>query len=101
MKSPIMRASTEEILLHPACLVQASYVEATSIAQHAREQEGSPGVCNSLHAASVFLETSEVGMWLFAQRPWLNHFISGSPVTSMGAPAGGEWGGKADNAAFR
>lgn len=47
MKSPIMRASTEEILLHPACLVQASYVEATSIAQHAREQEGSPGVCNS------------------------------------------------------
>lgn len=54
-----------------------------------------------LHAASVFLETSEVGMWLFAQRPWLNHFISGSSVTSTGAPAREEWGGKADSAAFR
>lgn len=47
MKLPIMQASMEEIQLHLACLVQASYVEAASIAQHAREQEGSPGVCNS------------------------------------------------------
>lgn len=35
-----------------------------------------------LHAASVFLETSEVGMCLFAKTPRLNHFvfIVSSPV---------------------
>lgn len=98
MKSPIMRASTEEILLHPACLVQASYVEATSIAQHAREQEGSPGVCNSSTCClCVFRDfwgrkcgslpkdlgwtiSSLVHQWL----PWV-------PLL----------GGKADSAAFR